>query len=356
MEWTQQRGSVGVVGGGIIGMSAAWRLAQAGFAVMVYEKSTVGGEASWAGAGMLAPGGEFEGDSELARLAVESRDLYPAFVDELRRESGLAIDLQETGALEVAYSAEEMRLLDERAERQAAIGIPSKRVSTEQITTFWPLLNKEQLAGGYFYPGDAAVDPRHVMGALRIACEKAGVTVVEPGEVKSITVETAVVCLDTNRHDAVVIAAGAWSGLIAVRGVPALPASQPVRGHLLGYRQPERICNGILRRGHTYLLQRANGLLIVGASVERVGFDRGIDQDAAAKLRSEAALLLPHLGETSPSEVWNGFRPGSDELHIGPWHSARVQLAYGHYRNGILLAPVTAQLLTRSVSASLQKR
>lgn len=348
-------GSIGIVGGGIIGMSAAWRLGQAGFAVTVYEKSKIGGEASWAGAGMLAPGGEFEEDSELTRMAMESRDLYREFVEDLQRESGVDIDFQEMGALEVAYSAAEHEQLQQRAERQTRIGIPSKAVSPEQIATFWPRLNREQLAGGYFYPGDAVVDPRDVVAALRIACERVGVRLVEDSEVQSVAAGAEWVRVGGQQHDAVVFAAGAWSGLLAVSGVPALPASEPVRGHLIGYHQPDQTCSTILRRNHTYLLQRANGLLIAGASVERVGFERAIDADATEALEKEAAVLLPHLGETTPSVVWNGFRPGSDSLRLGAWHSTRVYLAYGHYRNGILLAPATAARLTREINANLRK-
>ena len=347
--------SVAVVGAGIIGMSIAWRLAQCDLAVTVYEKSAIGSEASWAGAGMLAPGGEFESDSELARLALESRDLYPAFVAELQRESAVDIDLQETGALDVAYSTEELRLLDERAKRQADIGIASKRMKPAHITTFWPRVRKEDLAGGYFYPHDAIVDPRHVVTALRRACEQRGVTLLERSNVASVASDGAEIHVNGTRHDSVVIAAGAWSGSIEVSGLPALPPSEPVRGHLLGYRQPEQICNTILRHGHLYLLQRANGFFIAGASVEKAGFDRSIDSKAAQALEKAAAFVMPHLSETSPTEVWNGFRPASDQLHLGAWQASPVYLAYGHYRNGILLAPVTAKRLASQISANLQK-
>jgi glycine oxidase len=217
-------------------------------------------------------------------------------------------------------------------------------------------VNQQELAGGYFYPGDAAVNPRDVMAALRVACEKRGVHVAEESEIKRIQVESSDVRVDGKRHDGSVIAAGAWSGLLEVSGVPELPKSEPVRGHLLGYAQPQQVCNTILRRGHTYLLQRAGGLLIVGASTERVGFDRAIDEESAGHLTRDAARVLPHLGEISPTEIWNGLRPASDQLHLGAWHSPRVYLAYGHYRNGILLAPLTAQRLTSEISANLQMR
>ena len=355
MERTHSERSFAIVGGGIVGLSVAWRLAQAGLNVTVYEKSLLGAEASWAGAGMLAPGGEFESDSELARLALESRDLYPEFVAELRRESGIEIDLQETGALDVAYSSAELTMLEERAQRQTAFGIPNKRLKPLQISTFWPRLRKEDLAGGYFYPGDAFVNPRDVVAALRAGCQKAGATLVERSAIKAVDVNSAGVLVDGVQHEGAVIAGGAWSGSVSVTGVPALPVSEPVRGHLLGYRQPEQICNTIIRHGATYMLQRATGFFIVGASVERVGFDRNVDARAAAQLEKNAAFLMPHLSETTPTEVWNGFRPGSDRLHVGAWQGSSLYLAYGHYRNGILLAPVTAKLIAAEVSASLQK-
>jgi glycine/D-amino acid oxidase-like deaminating enzyme len=114
------------------------------------------------------------------------------------------------------------------------------------------------------------------------------------------------------------------------------------------------MCVTIVRHNHTYMLQRANGLLIVGASAERVGFDRTVDQSAVIRLEKEAAQIMPHLAETSPTEIWTGFRPGGDKLHLGQWHSPKVYLAYGHYRNGILLAPATAERIKREIIASLQ--
>ena len=346
--------SVAVVGGGIIGLSVAWRLAQVGYSVSVFEKARIGMEASWAAAGMLSPGGEFQEDSPLARMAIESRDLYRAFVEELQSTSGLAIDFQEAGALDVAYSAEEMEVLSKRAERQATIGIPTKRISEEQAATFWPRLRKEGLVGGYFYPGDGLVDPRHMTAALKVSCEKAGVKISEQTEVRYIDLDGSGVTVDELRHDAVVIACGAWSGNLNVTGLPALPATEPIRGHMLGYKQPEQICHSIVRRDHTYMVQRANGYFIVGASTESAGFNRSIDQSTIADLEKKAAFLMPHLSETSPTEVWNGLRPGSDELRVGQWHSERVYLAYGHHRNGILLAPATARRLTKEISANLQ--
>lgn len=350
--------SIAVIGGGLIGMSAAWELARAGWRVAVFEKNLAGGEASWAGAGMLSPGGEIEGPSPLASLALESRALYHEFVSGLEHASGLAIDYQECGALDLAYSASELRELEARATGQEAGAIHSKAVSARHILTFWPRLRSEDLAGGRFYANDAIVNPRELMVALAAACRKLDVRVVQNCPVTQIRVLDRAVMVEAGAgagsYEAAVIAAGAWSGSIAVEGVPRVPDAEPVKGHLIGYQQPEQTCTTIVRHGGTYLLQRANGLLIAGASVERVGFDRSVSDTIARELASAAAFVFPHLGETTPSEIWVGFRPGSNALHIEAWHSKRLYLAYGHYRNGILLAPVTAKRIATYVSTNLR--
>ncbi len=357
---TARENSIAIAGAGIIGMSLAWRLAQSGWQVSVFDKGEIGGESSWAGAGMLSPGGEIEGPSRIATLATESRKLYCEFVRELEQSSGLAIDYQECGALDLAYSQEEMGALEVRAARQAGMGIPSKSLTTAYVSTFWPRVQTSGLVGARFYPEDAIVNPREVVAALEAACRKNSVSVTPRCPVSRVEVSDAAVKIHAangiETYKAVVIAAGAWSDSITATGVPAPPVSEPVKGHLIGYLQPAQTCNTIVRCGHTYLLQRANGLLIAGASVEHVGFDRAIQPEMVAHLTAQAGHVFPHLLETMPSEVWTGLRPGGDAPHIGSWHSPRLYLAYGHYRNGILLAPVTAQRLAMEINSNLGKR
>ena len=333
-------------------MSIAWRLSQRGFRVTVFEKGEIGGEASWAGAGMLAPGGELEGPSPLAAIALESRALYSEFVRELESCSGLAIDYQQNGALELAYSPEEHQALDAKPEVQRALGIRSKPVSVADVAAFWPRVRTEGLVAACFYPDDGVVNPREVMLALAAACRKLGVSIQQNCAVSRVEVTSDSVEVQGQPYQFAVIAAGAWSSHIEVIGTPPLPPAEPIKGHLVGYQQPQQTCNTVLRHGHAYLLQRANGLLIAGATVEHVGFDRSVEPALARSIAGQAAFVLPHLAETTPSEVWVGFRPGSDALHIGAWSSNRLYLAYGHYRNGILLAPATAQRIAEEISAS----
>jgi glycine oxidase len=350
--------TVAVAGAGIIGMSIAWRLAQRGWQVTVFDKGTIGSEASWAGAGMLSPGGEVERPSEWAALSIESHKLYAGFVRELEAESGVSIDYQQCGAVQLAYSEREWQDAQARAAVQASAGIEAKRLTAKQVTTFWPRIRNEGLAGALFYAGDAIVDPRDVMAALKGACNKAGVSVLEDAAVRRVVIRANHVSIEAESHtetcDAVVIAAGAWSSSIEASGVPAFPGSEPVKGYLLGYRQPAQTCGTIVRHAHTYLLQRANGLLIAGSTEERAGFDRGIDPKRVEALHRSAAHLMPHLsdtylGDSAAMEAWAGFRPASDALQLGSWHSERLLLAYGHFRNGILLAPVTAERILEKI-------
>ena len=348
---------IAIAGGGLIGLSIAWRLAQRNFRVVVFDQAKIGSEASWAGAGMLAPGGEVDAPSRLATLAAESRALYSNFVRELEQETHLSVDYQECGALDLAYTASEWGALQARAAVQTGLGIESKVVGASQLSTFWPRVNRSHLAGALFFPQDGIVDPRELIVALTAACRKLGVQLIEGCAVAAAKIGQDSVTLTTaqgRKHfSALVVASGAWSSGIGVENVPALPLSTPVKGHLIGFHQPDQTCNTIIRHGHTYLLQRANGLLIAGASVENVGWDRSIKSCISASLAEKAGFVLPHLSETSPSETWIGFRPSSDKLHVESWHSNRLYLAYGHYRNGILLAPTTAQLIKDEISANL---
>ncbi len=307
---------------------------------------------------MLSPGGEVERPSDLASLAVESRRLYPEFIRELEHESGLAIDYQECGALDLAYSDAEQDALQDRARRQTELGIRSKPVLPRDVAAFWPRIRSAGLTGAFFYPDDAIVNPREVMVALAAACHRLDVSVQQSCAVQRAKISDAEARVETAQgsksFDALVIAAGAWSDAIPIAGVPPLPAAEPVKGHLVGYQQPLQTCHTVVRHGRAYFLQRANGLLISGASVEHVGFDREVRSELTAPLVNQAEFVFPHLRETTPSEAWVGFRPGSDALRMGSWHSPRLYLAYGHYRNGILLAPLTADRIASELTASLQ--
>jgi glycine oxidase len=324
-------GTMIVAGGGIIGLSCAWKLALCKIPVTVFDAREAGGEASWAGAGMLAPGGEMEEASLLTEMALRSLVMYPAFVDELVEASGLAIDYQRCGAIEVALNDHEARELERRAARQRKLGIPSEAVHHPAGWT------------ARFYPDDAVVNPRDVMAALREACLRNGVRLREHEPVLEILPGGAGVrtAQGTYQNAGVLISAGAWSSDLIPQG---LPPAIPVRGHLISYNAEVGMLGTILRHENTYLLQRGTGSLVAGASTEHAGFYRGIDENIVQGIHARASQLLPDLAALQPAARWLGFRPGIEGgiPALGRVSGTRVWTAYGHYRNGILLAPDTA--------------
>lgn len=345
-----------IAGAGIIGTSIAWRLAQRGIRVLLLDAGRLGGEASFAAAGMLAPGGEIEEHSAWNDLAAEGLRLYPAFIAELEDETGVHIDFQRLGGVELALSRKEWAELQKRAERQSALGIPSSPLTPEDVRKHVPLARPDP-PGALFFPQDALTNPRDIMAALGAACRSRGVEIREgvavsgmrPGA-NSVRVESAAGAWEA---PAAVLACGAWSSKIRIDGV-ALPRAFPVRGHLIGYQLEPHSLGPILRHGHTYVLQRGGGFTIAGSSSEEVDFDRTLNQPVLSDIRTRAGELLPVLATMQPASSWLGFRPAieADRPALGRAAGTALWAAYGHYRNGILMAPATAQRIARGITSN----
>ncbi len=296
-----------IIGAGLIGASLAWRLGQRGHSVTLVDAGKYFGEASSAGAGMLSPLGERFPNEAWGERAQQSLRMYPEFVAELERESRLSIDFAVCGAI------------DEGRE----------------------------------YPDEAIVDPRDIGWALRNAFEHYDITLVEDQPVMNVEASADGVRAGEFVARTAVIAAGAWSGGVTVNG-QALPATVPVKGFLLGYHDQPKL--GATRRaGHTYVLQRSNGYTIAGSTEQSIGFDREMDETLVAELRQRAGEVWAPLAEAAPDDVWSGLRPSTESgaIYVERWPATPVWLAYGHYRNGILLAPWTADYLAGEVSGAL---
>jgi glycine oxidase len=319
--------------------------------VNLLDAGRFGDQASKAGAGMLAPGGEVDRESPWARRSVESLRLYPGFVDELQSESGIAVDYRACGAIELAYSSSELEEAKGRSEEQARLDIPSRTITPDEVRRLAPAVGTDGIAGALYYPDDAIVDPRDILRGLSQACKNRGVKICEGMRVSEIFAAPLSVMAGGARAaaGAIVLAAGAWSGDL----LPGAPKSFPVKGHLVGYDLRPGALGPILRYGHTYLLQRGSGLAIAGSTMERVGFDATVNPETVAKLHRRARRLLPGLLLSSPDSSWIGFRPGieGDEPRVERYGNTGIWLAYGHYRNGILLAPVTAQLIVDELTS-----
>ncbi|MBV9769134.1 MAG: FAD-dependent oxidoreductase, partial [Bryobacterales bacterium] len=341
--------------------SIAWRLARNQRRVLILDTSKIGSEASSAAAGMLTPGGEFEQPSAALHFALRSLAKYDDFIGALQADSGLPIEFRHTTAVQIALTSAELQSLTDRAASQRPAGIPSADLSWGELRALVPLVSPDAI-GAIQYLNEATVEPVSLMAALRAACLARGVSIQEHSPVQSICASTEGVQLSLTgqifKAPFAVLAAGAWSSNVPVNidSQPyALPRSFPIKGHLLGYRLAAGSLAATIRHHHTYIFQRAGGFTIVGSSTEDVGYDRTIDPEIVSDIAARAGALVPGLASLAPESVWIGFRPGVDSPvpHIGRVGSSRLWLAYGHYRNGILLAPATCDQVCQEIAAAL---
>jgi glycine oxidase len=347
---------VAVIGAGVIGLAIAWRLAQRGAPVMVFDQGRAGAGASHAAAGMLAACAEAEpGEEALTTLGRASQALWPAFAAELEAASDLSVDLRTEGTLVVAQTADDLAQLRHQLQFQHGLGLPLELISAAEARRREPHL--AGLAGAVFSPQDHQVDNRKLAAALRVAAERAGAVIREHEGVEGLIVtqgRAAGVRLRSGAEwpaDVVVLAAGAWSRGIA--GIPAPPPVRPVKGQMLALRMDPAapLVEHVIWAPNVYLVPRRDGRLILGATVEEKGFDRSLTAGGVLALLEAAWRVMPAIEELAIDEMWVGHRPGSrdDAPILGPGPLDGLVYATGHHRNGILLTPVTADAIARLV-------
>ena len=344
-----------VVGGGVIGCAIARRLALRGARVTLLERDEPGAHASWAAAGMLSPLAEADEPGPFLDLLLDSRALFPALADELARETGIGIAYRTEGTLLVALTAADEATLDRRHGWQAAAALPVERLGAAEALRLEPALAAET-RGALLFPGDHQVDNRLLARALAAAASAAGAELRVGTEVKRVIVEggraAGVATAGGGRlgAGAVVVAAGSWAG--AIEGLPRPLPVFPVHGQLLALGAVPPPFRHVVHSPRVYLVPRAGGRVIAGATVERVGFEKAVTAGGMLSLLAPALEVVPALRDAPLVESWSGLRPGSpDGLPIlGPDPEVPGLFhATGHYRNGILLAPVTADLLAEAV-------
>jgi glycine oxidase len=353
-----QRVDVLVVGGGIIGLAVAWRARQRGLSVTLLERAECGQATSRIAAGMLAPVMEVEfGDAgrRVLELGLRSAELWPSFAEELAAATGVELALLSTGALFLARDDDEARELERKLAFRESLGLRVQRLRASEARELEPAL-APTMRLALSAPDDHSVDPRVALRALRRACELEGVAVRERA-VARIELDGAgkrvngASLQDGERFSAgaVVLAAGPWSGELA--GLPAdacLPV-RPVKGQILRLRDPSG--PGLLRRAvrfeDGYVLPRDDGRYVLGGTVEERGFDLAPTAGAAYEMLREAREILPGVSELEIEELSVGLRPCTPDNApaIGPGTLEGLTWATGHYRNGILLAPLTAELV-----------
>lgn len=413
-----------IVGGGVVGLSIAWRLAREGLPVTVVDPAP-GRGASYAAAGMLAPVSEVAYTEEpLLRLGAASLSRWPSFAAELAADAGLgpdlgagsgaglgtglsgppgrgagtrageafggafgvigpegaagrALDLRADGTLDVAFGADDLAALDDLAAFMDKLGLRVERLTGRECRRLEPML-APSVRGGLLAPGDAWVDPRRVTAALLAALDRLGVPVLRarvtgllrdgdaaPGAAPSAATGAGTGAVTGVRLEAVpgqpepalleiaaervVLAAGAWSGELA--DVPV----RPVKGQIMRLRSPQpllgRCVRGMVHGAPVYLVPRGDGELVLGATQEELGFDTRVTAGGLYELLRDARELVPGVTELEVADVVAGLRPGTpDNLPIiGAGEVPGLVLATGHHRGGVLLAPLTAALVTSAV-------
>lgn len=346
---------IAIVGGGIIGLTLGWRLAEAGARVVLFERGEAGLGASHAAAGMLAPGIETEpGEDPLIALGRESLALWPEFAAELEAKSGLPVGLRTEGTIEIALTRDDAARLARRVAFQQSRGAELHWLTPAAAREREPHLGP-QLAGAVFSPHDHQVDNRRVVAALRRVFLAAGGELREHTPVEAIEIggsRVSGVRLRTGEivpASSVVLAAGAWSAELDGLTPAIRPPVRPIKGQMLSLKMDPAhpLLRHVLWTPKVYLVPRQDGRLLIGATTEERGFEASLTAGGIFSLLEGAWRAIPAIEELPIDEMWVGFRPGSrdDAPILGPTAIEGLVMATGHHRNGILLAPITAALL-----------
>ncbi|GAA0894879.1 MULTISPECIES: glycine oxidase ThiO [Streptomyces violaceusniger group] len=353
-----------VIGGGIIGLVTAWRAAQRGLRTALVDPAP-GGGAAWVAAGMLAAVTELHyGEQTLLRLNMASARRYPDFVAELEEAGGQDVGHRASGTLAVAFDADDRAHLRELHTFQQGLGLESEWLTGRECRRLEPMLSPG-VHGGLRVAGDHQVDPRRLTAALLTACERAGVAfhrhraerLLLDGDRATGVELTGGTRLAAERT---VLAAGSLSGRLA--GVPedVLPPVRPVKGQVVRLSVPERYApflsrtvRAVVRGGPVYLVPRENGELVIGATSEELGWDTTVTAGGVYELLRDAHEVVPGITELPLVETSAGLRPGSPDNApmLGPTALPGLLLATGHFRNGVLLTPITGDVMAEALTS-----
>ncbi|MGI8427292.1 MAG: glycine oxidase ThiO [Actinomycetota bacterium] len=347
-----------IAGAGIIGLSTAWRVAQLGCSVLVVDSAPKRG-ASWVAAGMLAPVTEAAfGEEKLLSLSLLSASLYPAFLNELTGATGMNLDSGVAGTLFVALDRDQAEALKRLFEFQTSLGLATQWLGASRCREMEPSLHPSAQAA-ILAAEDKAVDPRLLLEALAKAlagCDGevrygSRVVAMSGGDNPAVDLEGG----DHIRARSIVLSAGCWSGTIA--GVPeeVTKAIRPVKGQIVRLRSragEPRLLSHVIRTEEVYLVSRPSGEIAVGATVEEKGYDRSLTAGSILELLKSADEVAPGIREMEFFEASAGLRPGTPDNApiLGPTSVKGVIAATGHFRNGVLLAPVTAAAIATLVA------
>jgi glycine oxidase len=339
-----------ILGGGIVGTAIAERLAREGLSVTLVERGAVGGEASWAAAGLLTPVHPWNYPEPLLRLDTESLALWGPLAERLREETGIDVEMRRTGLLDVISSEEDEREADRRVAWKREHGERAERLGAAEARREEPLL-AETIRGAIYLADLAQLRNHRAAPAFAAAAARRGAQILEHTAVLGLlTAEDRVVGAMTEagplRAATTVLAAGAWSGALLGDLCPPALRTVPCRGQMMLLRTvPGRLRHMVLSAGE-YLVPRTDGRILAGSTLEHVGFDRAVTASGLAAIGAAVARMTPALAAAPVERTWAGLRPESpDLLPSFGWVREGLLAATGHYRSGIMLAPVTGEIV-----------
>ena len=349
------RSDVAIIGGGIMGSAVALRLAQRGVAVTVVERAIPGAEASSAAAGILGPQMEAEGPGPLLELGLASRALYPALAAELRDATGIDVGYDRSGVLAAALDEDGARALGQRRAWQQARGLQVEALSGDEVRAREPALGPA-IRAALAFPDDAQVNARELARAFSQAAAAAGARFLTGRYVRRVVVERGAATGleldgDTLAAGTIVVAAGSWSGLVEGGGVPSTVV-RPARGQLVSIETRPPLFRHVVAVHGGYLVPRRDGTVLAGSTVEMAGFRKQVTVGGLAAILTLARTLVPALADAPVTGTWSNFRPFTED-HLPVLGATPVRglvLATGHFRNGILLAPITAEAIAELVA------
>lgn len=342
-----------IVGGGIIGTSTALELAAEKLRVVVVDRQQPGEEASPAAGGMLSPESDGPDAVPVASLTKESLRIYPQFIASIEEAAGASAHFKLEGALELFYGAHAEAERDKVAAKHRRVGFIAEPTPVETAIEMGGELNPSARAAAWF-PEEGTLEPRRLMDAALKAAQRQGVKIRANSPVTSIRREgnccTGVIAGGEKiAAKYVVVAAGCFSCLIAKESAwfARYAPTRPVRGQILILRPKKAVLQKVVRSERRYLVPRSDGTILAGSTLEEAGFEKHLTPAGVRRIADGAIELVPALAEAEIRETWAGLRPGTpDDLPIlGPTGVDRLFMATGHYRSGILLAPVTARLM-----------
>ena len=342
-----------VFGGGIIGAALAEELARRGQRVAVLERGRIGQEASTAAAGILSAQMDLPRPGPFFELCQAARQMYPRWVEHLERRSGTPVGYHVDGILYLAMTGHEEHAMERRARWQKKAGLRVERWSPKEVKRQEPAVDGT-LKRGFHFPTEAQVDNVALMRALAIAARKAGVELREEQAVRRPLIRGGRVHgVETDRgaleSPVVVNCLGSWAAMGGAFPVPL--AIEPSRGQMLAFRGPRRLVRRAVMSERAYVVQRRDGRLLVGSTVERVGFEKALTLEGIHGILGGLRQFTSALDQCAFLEAWAGLRPyTTDRLPIvGATSIEGLYVATGHFRHGILLAPITAHLMAELI-------